>query len=119
LPSGSLETTIADYNTSAAQGLDALGKNPEWLKPFDQGPYAAFDLSFGSTSYRAFTLGGLRVSADGEVRREDGSTIPGLYAAGACASNLAQEGLNYASGLCLGTASYFGRRAGAKAARSA
>lgn len=115
-PEGSLQKTLADYNAGAAAGEDALGKNPEWLKPFDDGPYAAFDLSFGKASYRAFTLGGLLVNLDGEVMREDGSVIEGLYAAGSCASNLAQEGLSYASGLCLGTASFFGRHTGASAA---
>lgn len=118
-PVGSLEATVSSYNQAAAVGQDALGKNPEWLKPFDDGPYAAFDLSFTHASYRAFTLGGLRVSADGEVKRKDGSVIPGLYAGGASASNLAQEGYSYASGTCLGTASYFGRRAGMHAAHQA
>jgi succinate dehydrogenase/fumarate reductase flavoprotein subunit len=119
LPQGSLEATLSSYNRAAAQGQDSLGKHPDWLKPFDSGPYAAFDLSFGRVSYRAFTLGGLRVSIDGEVMKEDDTVIPGLYAAGACASNLAQEGLSYASGTCLGTASFFGRRAGRHAARIA
>ena len=44
--------------------------------------------------------------------REDGSVIPGLYAAGACASNIAQDGKGYASGTQLGEGSFFGRRAG-------
>jgi 3-oxo-5alpha-steroid 4-dehydrogenase len=42
--------------------------------------------------------------------------IPGLYAAGACAANLAQDAKGYASGLQLGDGSYFGRRAGRHAA---
>jgi succinate dehydrogenase/fumarate reductase flavoprotein subunit len=50
------------------------------------------------------------------VLRDDGSTIPGLYAAGACASNIAQDGKGYASGTQLGEGSFFGRRAGAHAA---
>ncbi|KHK90041.1 hypothetical protein LK12_17930 [Novosphingobium malaysiense] len=116
MPEGALQKTIADYSAAAAEGKDPLGKNPEWLRPFDDGPYAAFDLSFGSASYRAFTLGGLVVTLEGEVLREDGTTIEGLYAAGSCATNLAQEGLSYASGLCLGTASFFGRKTGASVA---
>ena len=39
-------------------------------------------------------------------------SIPGLYAAGACASNLAQDGKGYCSGTQLGEGSFFGRRAG-------
>jgi predicted oxidoreductase len=55
---------------------------------------------------------------DGQVLREDGSVISGLYAAGACASNIAQDGKGYASGTQLGEGSFFGRRAGAHAAAS-
>ena len=42
--------------------------------------------------------------------------VPGLYAAGACASNIAQDGKGYASGTQLGEGSFFGRRAGTHAA---
>jgi 3-oxo-5alpha-steroid 4-dehydrogenase len=51
------------------------------------------------------------------VLREDGSVVPGLYAAGACASNIAQDGKGYASGTQLGEGSFFGRRAGTRAAK--
>jgi predicted oxidoreductase len=66
--------------------------------------------------YSGFTMGGLTVSIDGEVLAEDGSPIAGLYAAGACASNIAQDGEGYASGVQLGEGSFFGRRAGTHAA---
>lgn len=59
------------------------------------------------------------VWTDGRVLRADGSVITGLYAAGACASNLAQDSSGYSSGTCLGEGSYFGRRAGMHAARAA
>lgn len=117
---GRLADTISVYNAGAARGEDGqgFGKHPDWLRPLGDGPYAAFDLSFGRAGYRGFTLGGLRVSIDGEVETEQGSVIPGLYAAGTCASNLGQEGIAYASGTCLGQASFFGRRAGRHAATS-
>jgi 3-oxo-5alpha-steroid 4-dehydrogenase len=51
------------------------------------------------------------------VLRADGSAIPGLYAAGACAANIAQDGAGYSSGTCIGESSFFGRRAGRHAAR--
>ena len=117
LPEGSLQATIAAYNAHAAKGEDPdFHKYPKWLKPLDEAPYAAFDLSFGRAVYTGFTLGGLRVSANGEVLGEDGAPVPGLYAAGACASNIAQDSNGYASGTCLGEASFFGRRAGRHAA---
>ena len=50
------------------------------------------------------------------MQRSDGSVVGGLYAAGACASNIAQDGKGYCSGTQLGEGSFFGRRAGAHAA---
>ncbi len=67
-------------------------KSADWLAAQDQAPWAVFDLRLGNALYAGFTLGGIRVSVDGEAQRPDGSVIPGLYAAGACASNLAQDG---------------------------
>ena len=48
--------------------------------------------------------------------RLKGLPVPGLYAAGACASNIAQDSRGYASGTCIGEASFFGRRGGRHAA---
>jgi 3-oxo-5alpha-steroid 4-dehydrogenase len=61
-------------------------------------------------------LGGLRISANGEVLGEEGRRIPGLYAAGACASMLAHDARDYASGISLSAGSFFGRQAGQHAA---
>jgi succinate dehydrogenase/fumarate reductase flavoprotein subunit len=117
LPQGSLQATMTDYSAHAASGEDpAFHKHPKWLKPLDEPPYAAFDLSFGKAVYTGFTLGGLKVSVDGEALTPEDRAIPGLYAAGACASNIAQDSNGYASGTCLGEASLFGRRAGRHAA---
>jgi succinate dehydrogenase/fumarate reductase flavoprotein subunit len=61
-------------------------------------------------------MGGLAVTVDGQVQRADDSVVPGLYAVGACACNIAHDGKGYASGTQLGEGSFFGRRAGAHAA---
>lgn len=120
LPDGSLQRTLADYNAAAERGEDpAFHKYPKWLKPLTSGPWAAFDLSLGRAVYTGFTLGGLTVSAEGEVLDGNGAPVPGLYAAGACASNIAQDSDGYASGTCLGEASFFGRRAGRHAVTGA
>ena len=117
IPEGNLAATLDRYNTYAAKGEDPdFHKQPEFLAPQDKGPWGAFDLSLGKALYSGFTMGGLATSVDGEVVREDGSVVPGLYAAGACASNIAQDGKGYASGTQLGEGSFFGRRAGAHAA---
>lgn len=117
IPAGNLAATLGRYNEFAAKGEDPdFHKQPEYLAPQDNGPWAVFDLSLGRAMYSGFTVGGLAVTVDGEVQRDDGSVIPGLYAVGACASNLAQDGKGYASGTQLGEGSFFGRRAGAHAA---
>ncbi len=120
IPAGHLVATLTAYNAAAARGEDPeFGKHPDWLEPQDAGPWAAFDLSLGKAVYAGFTLGGLRCTVDGQVQRPDGSVIDGLYAAGACASNIVQDGKGYSSGAQLGEASFFGRRAGRHAASAA
>ncbi len=118
IPRGNLAATLGAYNAAAARGEDPeFRKHPDWVEPQDTGPWAAFDLSLGKATYAGFTLGGLRCTVDGQVQRPDGSVVPGLYAAGACASNIAQDGKGYSSGTQLGEGSFFGRRAGRHAAR--
>jgi succinate dehydrogenase/fumarate reductase flavoprotein subunit len=120
LPAGSVQKSLERYNELAAAGDDVdFHKSPDWLAPQSVGPWAVFDLTLGTAIYAGFTLGGIRVSVDGQALRPDGSAVPGLYAAGACASNLAQDGKGYCSGTQLGEGSFFGRRAGVAAARTA
>jgi succinate dehydrogenase/fumarate reductase flavoprotein subunit len=117
LPAGSVAATLERYNEFAANGEDPdFHKQPEYVAPQANGPWAVFDLSLGRAMYSGFTMGGLAVTVDGQVQRGDGSVVPGLYAVGACASNIAQDGKGYASGTQLGEGSFFGRRAGAHAA---
>jgi len=120
IPAGNLAGTLTAYNSHAARGEDPqFGKHPDWLEPQDAGPWAVFDLSLGKALYAGFTLGGLRCNLDGQVQRPDGSVIAGLYAAGACAANIAQDGKGYSSGTQLGEGSFFGRRAGRHSAMAA
>lgn len=117
LDPAALRATMSRYNEYAARGEDPdFHKSPEFLAAQDTGPWAAFDLTLGKALYAGFTVGGMAVTPDGQVRRPDGSLIDGLYAAGACAANIAQDGKGYASGTQLGEGSYFGRRAGRHAA---
>ena len=120
IPAGNLVATLDRYNLHAGRGQDPdFHKQPEFLAAQDRGPWGAFDLSLGKAMYAGFTLGGLATSVDGQVLRQDGDVVPGLYAVGACAANIAQDGKGYASGTQLGEGSFFGRRAGIHAARSA
>ncbi|HET6153413.1 MAG TPA: FAD-binding protein [Marmoricola sp.] len=117
IPTGNLVQTLGDYNKHAHNGEDPeFHKNPDWIAPQDHGPWGAYDLTLGKALYAGFTLGGMRCSVDGQAQRENGSIIEGLYAAGACAANIAQTGASYASGTQLAEGSYFGRRAGRHAA---
>ncbi|GAC57831.1 hypothetical protein GOHSU_25_00660 [Gordonia hirsuta DSM 44140 = NBRC 16056] len=112
-----LQATMDRYNTYAARGEDPdFHKSPEYLAPQDTGPWAAFDMTLGKALYAGFTVGGMATTVDGQVQRPGGEVIEGLYAAGACAANIAQDGKGYASGTQLGEGSYFGRRAGRHAA---
>lgn len=118
IPAGNFAATLERYNANAAEGADPdFHKQPEYVAAQDNGPWAVFDLSLGRAMYSGFTMGGLTVSIDGEVLRKDGNPVPGLYAAGACACNIAQDGKGYASGTQLGEGSFFGRRAGEHAAQ--
>ena len=119
MPSGSLQKTLSNYNSHAARGEDPeFHKGKKWLTPLDHPPYAALDASVGQATYMAFTLGGLEVTIDAEVVDARGGTIPGLFAIGGCASNIAQDGTGYSSGTCIGESTFFGRRAGRRVAAS-
>jgi len=117
IPEGALAQTMADYDRHEADCDDQeFHKSSEYVVPLDQGPWGAYDLTPGRCFYAGFSVGGLRVNPDGQLLTADASTVPGVYAAGACASNLAVDGDGYASGTQLGGASFFGRRAGRHAA---
>ena len=112
LAAGSLQSTIAAYNAAAERGEDPLlHKKPQWLRPIGS-PVGAIDLR---DSTGGFTLGGLKTTLDGEVLHVSGEPIPGLYGAGRSTAGLAAWG--YASGISLGDGSFYGRRAGSRAAK--
>lgn len=120
LPDGRLQAAVARYNADAALGADTvMHKLQDWCQPIVEAPFAAIDCSLGTAVFSGFSLGGLRTDLDARVLRVDGSAIPGLYAAGATASNLAQGSSSYASGVCLGESTYFARRGIAAAVRDA
>jgi 3-oxo-5alpha-steroid 4-dehydrogenase len=119
MPEGVLVQTIGHYNRFAERGEDPLfHKAPKWLRPLQTPPYAALDCSTQRSLFGAFTLGGLAVTPLGQVLSPEGEEIPGLYAAGRCTAGLIREGRNYASGLSIGDASFFGRLAGRRAAQA-
>jgi 3-oxo-5alpha-steroid 4-dehydrogenase len=117
LPKGSLQKTMADFNEHAAKGEDPeFHKYQKWIQPLTEAPFAAIDCTFGTSPIMGFTLGGLKTTAKGEVLDRSDKPIPGLYAAGACASNLAYDSMGYSTGTCIGESTYFGRQCGINAA---
>ena len=117
LPESMLQHTVEVYNRGARQGVDPLfHKQAEWLAPLDHPPFAALECSFGKASYIAFTLGGLHTRPDGEVLTTEGRIVPGLFAAGRTACGIPRSASGYASGTCIGDATFFGRLAGRAAA---
>jgi 3-oxo-5alpha-steroid 4-dehydrogenase len=117
LAAGALESTIDYYNRHARDGRDPLlGKNPAFLAPLVRPPFKAYDLGVEKAFYSVHTFGGLETSLEGEVINVWGERIPGLYAAGRTSAGVPAAPY-HASGLSIGDSTFFGRRAGAAAAR--
>jgi 3-oxo-5alpha-steroid 4-dehydrogenase len=115
LPAGSLQATVALYNRHAERGEDPVfRKAREWVVPLTEPPFGALDCTTENSLYAVFTLGGLRTTIDGEVLTPDGDVIPGLFAAGRTTAGLSAPG--YSSGISIGDGTFFGRRAGRRAA---
>jgi 3-oxo-5alpha-steroid 4-dehydrogenase len=117
--SGLLETIDA-YNAGIASADgDPAHKAPDLCAPVAEGPFYGVDISVRhSLAYfvPGLTLGGLKVDGvSGLVLREDGTTVPGLYAAGRTAVGICSN--SYVSGLALADCVFSGRRAGRHAAR--
>lgn len=110
--------TIEDYNAVAASDEpDSLGKPKSNMPVLGDGPYHAIDASYHYffVPCPSLTLGGLKVDEkSGLTVREDGSEIPGLYAAGRTAVGIPSRG--YVSGLSIADCIYSGRRAAQHAA---
>jgi succinate dehydrogenase/fumarate reductase flavoprotein subunit len=128
LPEGALQATVSLYNRHASKGEDPLfHKAADWVKPLDKPPFALVSYCPGEVKYLIgdgpgylmFTLGGLETKASGEVLTPAGEVIPGLYAAGRTTAGLPRTAQGYGSGMSVGDATFFGRRAGRAAAAMA
>jgi succinate dehydrogenase/fumarate reductase flavoprotein subunit len=94
-----LERTLIAYERGGPQDAPL----PAEPVPLREPPFHAIEVQPTLT----FTLGGIRVDADGRVLDRDGGVIEGLYAAGGDAGGL--QGPRYVAGLALGLV--FGPRA--------
>lgn len=114
IPEAALEETVAQNNESA-RGMrpDPVGKS-EHSRARIEGPrFFAVDIGVSNPLFPlgALTLGGIRVDEkSGAALRADGTTVPGLFAAGRAAVGVASH--RYVSGLSLADCVFSGRRAG-------
>ena len=110
-----LRATYDAYCANVAAGEDKdFGKAAAFLAPIEKAPFYAvkvYPTTFGSA-------GGVTTTEEGRVTRQDGTVIPGLYAAGEM-SNRYFYNENYILAASLGLSSTMGRRAGASAAADA
>lgn len=114
-------TSSAHEYARAARGeiADPLGKAQSDCAVLHTGPFMAIDIGLGAKLFPCptLTLGGLVVNeATGQVKREDGTGIEGLYAAGRSAIGVSSN--LYVSGLSIADGIFSGRRAARSAAVS-
>ena len=129
-----LEQTVREYNVHAVKGQDpAFGRgrtsfnryladpdhrpNP-CVAPVKNGPYYALKVIMGDLG----TFDGIQTSVVGEVKKRDGSVIPGLYAVGndrasIMGGNYPAAGITHGPNMTFGyvTANHIADQAGAKA----
>lgn len=106
-----------EFDPTVKDGKATVGVLPpksNWALEIDTPPFEAYAVTCGIT----FTFGGLHITPDrAEVLDDDGSPIPGLYAAGELVGGLFYG--NYPGGAGLTAGAVFGRIAGEAAARFA
>jgi fumarate reductase flavoprotein subunit len=101
LPTTAVIETITAYNAAIRDGqLDALSPKRSTRsgqpRPIETAPFFAIPICAGITN----TMGGIVIDGHGRVKRPDGTTIAGLYAAGGATGGLEGGGaLGYVGGL--------------------
>ena len=107
-----LAETLKAYGEAQKAGKDEEFGRDSMELPLDQPKYYAA-LCAPAIHH---TMGGVKINANTEVVKEDGSVIPGLYAAGEITGGV--HGANRLGGNALTDTVVFGRIAGANAAKS-
>lgn len=108
-----LQASVDRYNEFAKQGVDQdFYKDPEYLKPVNQGPFYAMN-----TSTRCLgTLGGVKINEQIQAVDENNQPIEGLWVAGNDAAGMYGNTYIGMEGGTLGFAYTSGRLAGENAA---
>ncbi len=105
-----LAATMEKWNECVAAGKDEDFGRTSFANPLDNAPYYAIKVTAGIHH----TMGGLTINTNTEVLAEDGSVIPGLYAAGEVTGGV--HGANRLGGNAVTDFTVFGRIAGEQAA---
>jgi succinate dehydrogenase/fumarate reductase flavoprotein subunit/uncharacterized protein with FMN-binding domain len=115
-PAG-LSATVEKWNGYVVSGVDAdFGTaNPSLYGTYEDGPFYLVPYTMGING----TIGGLKIDFESQVLREDGSAIPGLYAAGETCNGEYMYRLYPSGGASLLFGSVTGKIAGANAAKLA
>ena len=105
--------TVDAYNRACrGEAPDPLRKAAEFHAEIAQGPFYALDISKDSKTFplAVISFGGLVVEErSSQVMRDDGSLVPGLYAAGRAAAGLPSN--HYMSGFAIADCIFTGRKA--------
>ncbi len=107
------EETMNKWNQCVAEKSDPEFGRTSFAQPLDTAPYYAIKVTAGVHH----TMGGLKIDPECEVLKEDGSVIPGLYAAGEVTGGV--HGGNRLGGNAVADFTVFGRIAGQEAAEYA
>ena len=107
LPSGALMDTVAAFNDGQAKSTDSFGRS-HMPRPINQGPFYSVRAQGISVSGAV----GLMVNQDLQIIRNDGSPVPGLYAAGEALGSGATMGSSVCGGMLVTPALTFGRMLG-------
>jgi tricarballylate dehydrogenase len=123
LPCEAVESTIAQYNRAVQPGSFDLAclddcrtcglaiEKTHWAQRIDTPPYLGYPLRPGIT----FTYLGVGVTCHAQLKMQDGTTAPNVFAAGEImAGNILSKGYLGGFGMTIGTV--FGRIAGREAA---
>lgn len=103
-----LRVTVDRYNGYVRSGVDSDFGRKFLPAPIEKAPFYAIR----NHGIALITFSGIDVDSSLQVRRDDGSVIRGLYAAGEIIGGHATSGNAFCSGMMLGPAIIFGRLLG-------
>ena len=110
IPADAFAATMATWNGYVAEKNDPDFGRTSFAAPLDTAPYYAVKVTAGIHH----TMGGLKIDTETHVLKEDGTVIPGLFAAGEVTGGV--HGGNRLGGNAVADIVVFGRIAGAQAA---